>query len=73
MDLDDFQDFFPAKYAIDLGNHITNPNKTDEEIENENNAKKETEKNKKVLAAEDYQLHEALTLLKGLNILDQKS
>ena len=57
----------------DLGNHITNPNKTDEEIKKENNAKEENGKNKKVLAAEDYQLHEALTLLKGLNILGHKS
>ena len=57
----------------DLGNHITNPNKTDEEIKKENIAKEETDKNKKVLATEDYQLHEALTLLKGLNILGHKS
>jgi len=57
----------------DLGNHITNPNKTDEEIKKENTAKEETDKNKKVLAADDYQLHEALTLLKGLNILGHKS
>lgn len=56
----------------DLGNHITNPNKTDAEIKKENNAKEETDKNKKVLAADDYQLHEALTLLKGLNILSHK-
>ncbi|MES0326610.1 MAG: S41 family peptidase [Gammaproteobacteria bacterium] len=57
----------------DLGNHITNPNKTDEEIKKENIAKEETDKKKKVLATEDYQLHEALTLLKGLNILGHKS
>ncbi|MDH5389323.1 MAG: S41 family peptidase [Gammaproteobacteria bacterium] len=57
----------------DLGNHITNPNKTDEEIEKENQAEEENGKNKKVLATEDYQLHEALTLLKGLDILSHKS
>ena len=57
----------------DLGNHITNPNKTDEEIEKENQAEEENGKNKKVLATEDYPLHEALTLLKGLNILGHKS
>ena len=57
----------------DLGNHITNPNKTDDEIKKENNAQEENNKNKKVLAADDYQLHEALTLLKGLTILSQKS
>ena len=57
----------------DLGNHITNPDKTDEEIEKENKAEEENGKNKKVLASEDYQLHEALTLLKGLSILSHKS
>ncbi|MDH5710173.1 MAG: S41 family peptidase [Gammaproteobacteria bacterium] len=57
----------------DLGNHISNPDKSDEEIKKENLAKEESEKNKKVLAAEDYQLHEALVLLKGLSILHPKS
>lgn len=57
----------------DLGNHITNPNKSDEEIRKENSAQEENNKNKKVLAADDYQLHEALTLLKGLTILSHKS
>jgi len=57
---------------VDLGNHITNPDKTDEEIKNGDLAKEESEKDKKVLAIEDYQLHEALVLLKGLNILSHK-
>lgn len=57
----------------DLGNHLTNPDKTDEEIKQDLEAKKETSKHKKVLAAEDYQLHEALVLLKGLTILGHKS
>ncbi|MDH5611327.1 MAG: S41 family peptidase [Gammaproteobacteria bacterium] len=57
----------------DLGNHITNPDKTDEEIKKDIEAKKESDKNKKVLAADDYQLHEALVLLKGLTILGHKS
>lgn len=57
---------------VDLGNHISNPDKTDEEIKNGNHAKEEAEKNKKVLAADDYQLHEALVLLKGLSILSHK-
>ena len=57
---------------VDLGNHITNPDKTDEEIKNGDLAKEKSEKDKKVLAIEDYQLHEALVLLKGLNILSHK-
>ena len=57
----------------DLDKHITNPDKTDEEIKQENEAKEESENGKKVLAAEDYQLHEALILLKGLSILKPKS
>ena len=55
----------------DLNKHITNPNKTDEEIEQNNHSKEELEKDKKVLATEDYPLHEALVLLKGLNILSR--
>jgi carboxyl-terminal processing protease len=54
----------------DLGGHISNPDKTDEEILKETKAKKEKEKNKKVLASDDYQLHEALVLLKGLTVLN---
>ena len=57
---------------VDLGNHISNPDKTDEEIKEEIQTKEEAEKNKKVLAADDYQLHEALVLLKGLSILGHK-
>jgi len=57
----------------DLGGHISNPDKTDEEIQKEAKAKAESEKNKKVLASDDYQLHEALVLLKGLTILSHKS
>lgn len=57
---------------VDLGNHISNPDKTDEEIKNSIDTEKEADKNKKVLAVEDYQLHEALVLLKGLSILSHK-
>ena len=54
----------------DLSNHISNPNMTDEEIKkSEQESKKD--KSDKVLATEDYQLHEALLLLKGLTILDR--
>ena len=55
----------------DLGGHISNPDKTDEQIKKA--AKADAEKNKKVLASDDYQLHEALVLLKGLTILSHKS
>ena len=47
--------------------------KKDEEKKKENADKKETEKEKKVLDTDDYQLHEALVLLKGLSILKHKS
>jgi len=57
----------------DLDKHITNPDKTDEEITKEIQDKEDSKKDKKVLASEDYQLHEALVLLKGLSILKPKS
>jgi carboxyl-terminal processing protease len=57
----------------DLEGHISNPNKTDEEIQKDAKTKAESEKTKKVLASDDYQLHEALVLLKGLTILNHKS
>ncbi|MCK5263580.1 MAG: S41 family peptidase, partial [Gammaproteobacteria bacterium] len=57
----------------DLDKHIANPDKTDEEINKEIQAKEDSKKDKKVLASEDYQLHEALVLLKGLSILKPKS
>jgi carboxyl-terminal processing protease len=57
----------------DLNGHISNPTKSQEAIEK---AEKETEKSvntEKVLATEDYQLHEALMLLKGLSIFGRHS
>jgi carboxyl-terminal processing protease len=57
----------------DLNGHISNPTKSQEAIEK---AEKETEKSvntEKVLATEDYQLHEALMLLKGLSIFGKHS
>ena len=57
----------------DLGNHLSNPNKTDAEIKKDETRENEDNKNKKVLAADDYHLHEALILLKGLTILGNKS
>jgi carboxyl-terminal processing protease len=51
----------------DLKGSISNPTKSDEEI---------AKNNKKVIkdkTSDDYQLHEALLLLKGLNILSQRS
>jgi carboxyl-terminal processing protease len=54
----------------DLSNHISNPTMSDEEIRE---SEKEADKDKpdKILATEDYQLHEALLLLKGLTILNR--
>ena len=55
----------------DLTNHISNPNKSDEEIQNAEDKSEEAKKNGKVLATEDYQLHEALLLLKGLSLYNR--
>lgn len=54
----------------DLSNHISNPTMSDEEIRQ---SEKDSEKKKgdKLLATEDYQLHEALLLLKGLTIFSK--
>ena len=54
----------------DLSNHISNPTMSDEEIRR---SEKDSEKKKgdKLLATEDYQLHEALLLLKGLTIFSK--
>ncbi len=54
----------------DLSNHISNPTMTDEEIQK---SEKDAEKSNgdKILATEDYQLHEALLLLKGLTIFNR--
>jgi len=54
----------------DLSNHISNPTMSDEEIKK---SEKEADNGKadKLLATEDYQLHEALLLLKGLTIFNR--
>jgi carboxyl-terminal processing protease len=54
----------------DLSHHISNPTMSDEEIKKAEKASKKNEGGK-VLATEDYQLHEALLLLKGLTILNR--
>jgi carboxyl-terminal processing protease len=54
----------------DLSNHISNPTMSDEEIR-QNEKDTEKSKDEKVLATEDYQLHEALLLLKGLTIFSK--
>ncbi len=61
-------DSFANIKEADLSNHISNPTMTDEEIEKSGKDSKKTNGDK-VLATEDYQLHEALLLLKGLTIL----
>ncbi len=55
----------------DLRNHISNTTKTDKEIEKADEASEKKKENGKLLATEDYQLHEALLLLKGLSILSR--
>ncbi len=60
-------DSFDSIKEADLSNHISNPTMTDEEIKKSDKDSKKS-KSDKVLATEDYQLHEALLLLKGLTI-----
>jgi len=56
----------------DLNHSISNPTKSQEAIKKaEEEGKKEEEKNPKIKASEDFQLYEALLLLKGLNILNK--
>jgi len=54
----------------DLSNHISNPTMSDADIKKSDDASKKGKKDK-VLATEDYQLHEALMLLKGLTIFNK--
>jgi carboxyl-terminal processing protease len=64
------EDSLASIKEADLSNHISNPNMSDEEIKKSEKAAKKS-KSDKLLATEDYQLHEALLLLKGLTILDR--
>ena len=54
----------------DLSNHISNPTMSEDEIKKSGKDTGEA-KSDKVLATEDYQLHEALLLLKGLTIFNR--
>jgi carboxyl-terminal processing protease len=62
------EDSLASIKEADLSNHISNPTMSGEEIKKSEKASKKT-KGDKILATEDYQLHEALLLLKGLTIL----
>ena len=56
----------------DLSHSISNPTKSQEAIKKaEAEGKKEDEEHPKLKASEDFQLYEALLLLKGLNILSK--
>jgi carboxyl-terminal processing protease len=56
----------------DLSGSISNPTKSQEAIKKaEEEGKKEEEKEEKIKASDDFQLFEALLLLKGLNILSK--
>ena len=58
----------------DLSHSISNPTKSQEAIKKaEAEGKKEDEEHPKIKASEDFQLYEALLLLKGLNIILSKS
>jgi len=54
----------------DLSNHISNPTMSEDDIKKSDKTSGK-DKSEKVLATEDYQLHEALLLLKGLTILNR--
>jgi len=56
----------------DLTHSISNPTKSQEAIKKaEEEGKKEAEEQPKIKASDDFQLYEALLLLKGLNILNK--
>jgi carboxyl-terminal processing protease len=56
----------------DLSGSISNPTKSQEAIKKaEEEGTKEDEKEEKIKASDDFQLYEALLLLKGLNILSK--
>jgi carboxyl-terminal processing protease len=56
----------------DLTHSISNPTKSQEAIKKaEEEGKKEAEEEPKIKASDDFQLYEALLLLKGLNILNK--
>ena len=57
----------------DLSHHLSNPTKTEAEIKKTEKSQAEKDKDIEKLTTEDYQLHEALTLLKGLSIMGKKS
>ncbi|MDT8407758.1 MAG: S41 family peptidase [Methylococcales bacterium] len=61
----DAPEFDPLKEA-DLNHHLSNGNDSDEAANSTSAKKADTAKN----AIEDYPLHEALVLLKGINILN---
>lgn len=63
-------DSFANIKESDLSNHISNPTMSEEEIQKSQKESK-TSKGDKLLATEDYQLHEALLLLKGLTIFNK--
>ncbi|MBT8126912.1 MAG: S41 family peptidase [Gammaproteobacteria bacterium] len=54
----------------DLSNHISNPTMSEEDMKKSDKTSGK-DKDEKVLATEDYQLHEALLLLKGLTIFNR--
>jgi carboxyl-terminal processing protease len=56
----------------DLSGSISNPTKSQEAIQKaKEEGKKDEEKEEKIKASDDFQLFEALLLLKGLNILSK--
>jgi len=58
----------------DLSGSISNPTKSQEAIKKaEEEGKKDEETKEKIKASDDFQLYEALLLLKGLNIIISKS
>jgi len=69
----DDEDSIDRLKEADLSHHLSNPTKTDAEIEKSAKTTEDKSKGDKMLATDDYQLHEALMLLKGLSIMGNKS
>lgn len=64
--------FSPLKEA-DLARHLENGNSEKKQTKESNGEKTVAEEDEGTLASKDYQLYEALNLLKGINILKQGS
>lgn len=68
---DESADGMMSVKEADLTGHLSNGNKAKKKEQDKNNDKDKEPAEKETLASSDYVLNEALTLLKGLHILQQ--